>query len=207
MFFRTHLNHHRLTCKLLRLALQQYVWQQALGYNIHPRIPQLPETAKIADVAAGTGLWLIEVGRQLPPTVSLNAFDITLRQAPPKPWLPENMDLHNWNIFDEPPSQFQGIFDLVHVRLVTVVIKEHDPTTVMRNLGKLLSKCQVWQMVLNIAKHRIQRPVAGFNGMRSMSLAVSLKGLIQIFLRQLWTHGVTSWLHQNTTRNQWRACK
>ena len=94
----------------------------------------------MADVAAGTGLWLVEVGRSLGPESSLAAFDINLHQAPPKPWLPPNMNLYKWNIFEEPPLGLQGIFDLVHVRLISVVIKDNDPKDVMRNLAKLLSE-------------------------------------------------------------------
>lgn len=50
------------------------------------------------------------------------------------------MDLHEWNIFEEPPFEFQGLFDLVHVRLITVVIKDSDPKGVTQNLAKLLSE-------------------------------------------------------------------
>lgn len=46
--------------------------------------------------------------------------------------------MHNWNLFNEPPAEFIGYFDVVHVRLVTVVVKNNDPRPVLANLTKLL---------------------------------------------------------------------
>ena len=45
-----------------------------------------------------------------------------------------------WNAFDEPPPEFVCAFDIVHVRLVTVVIRENDPRPLLSNLYKLLSE-------------------------------------------------------------------
>ncbi|KAF2166604.1 hypothetical protein M409DRAFT_23238 [Zasmidium cellare ATCC 36951] len=122
----------------VRLALQQYIWREALGFNIHPSIPPLEPTASIADIACGTTLWLVEVGRQLGPPSDLHAFDVNLQQAPPKEWLPENLTLHKWNFFEDVPKEFKGKFDLVHVRLITVAIKDNNPVPVIKNLFKLL---------------------------------------------------------------------
>nr|POE86596.1 hypothetical protein CFP56_46780 [Quercus suber] len=129
----------KLTCSS-SLALQQYIWQQALGFNIHPSIPALGSNASVADVACGTALWLVEVGRELGPSSDLHAFDINLNQAPPEQWLPRNLQLHSWNLFDDVPLEFVGNFDLVHVRLITVVIKDNDPVKVMQNFHRLLSQ-------------------------------------------------------------------
>lgn len=72
-------------------------------------------------------------------TVDLHGFDISLDQVGPKPWLPANMHMHTWNIFEEPPPEFVEYFDVVHVRLITVVVKNNDPRPVLANLTKLLS--------------------------------------------------------------------
>ncbi|KAK4500334.1 hypothetical protein PRZ48_008523 [Zasmidium cellare] len=121
------------------LALQQYIWREALSFNIHPSVPTLSPTASVADVAGGTALWLVEVGRELGPSSDLHAFDVNLQQAPPKQWLPDNLALHEWNFFEDVPEEFVGKFDLVHVRLITVAIKANDPVPVIKNLCKLLS--------------------------------------------------------------------
>nr|POF13360.1 n-methyltransferase tcpn [Quercus suber] len=95
-------------------------------------------TASVADVACGTALWLVEVGRQIGPSSDLHGFDINLNQAPPAQWLPKNLKLHSWNLFEDVPQEFVGAFDIVHVRLITVLIKDNDPRKVMQNLYKLL---------------------------------------------------------------------
>ncbi|KAI0007837.1 hypothetical protein F4779DRAFT_628892 [Xylariaceae sp. FL0662B] len=67
-----------------------------------------------------------------------HGFDISLDQVGPKPWLPPNIHMHTWNIFEEPPLKFVGYFDIVHVRLITVVVKNNSPLPVLANLTKLL---------------------------------------------------------------------
>lgn len=47
--------------------------------------------------------------------------------------------MHVWNIFEEVPDEFIGYFDVVHVRLITVVVKNNDPRPILANLKKLLS--------------------------------------------------------------------
>lgn len=78
--------------------------------------------------------------------MELHGFDISLDQVGPKPWVPANIKFHTWNIFDEPPSQFVEYFDVVHVRLITVVVKENDPRPILSSLAKLLSKSRLFSM-------------------------------------------------------------
>ncbi|GAM87321.1 hypothetical protein ANO11243_053440 [Dothideomycetidae sp. 11243] len=94
---------------------------------------------KVADVATGNGIWLHDFARDKPASIELHGFDISLDQVGPSPWLPANIRMHIWNIFEEPPAQFVGYFDIVHVRLITVVIKQNDPRPALKNLWKLLS--------------------------------------------------------------------
>lgn len=84
----------------------------------------------------------MDLARELQPGVAaqFDGFDVSLDQCPPREWLPENLKIHTWNIFDEPPVEFVGVFDIVHVRLVTVVVRGNDPRPVLKSLRKLLSK-------------------------------------------------------------------
>jgi hypothetical protein len=121
-----------------RLNLQFYLWKQALGFNIHPSIvPSLNPTSVIADVATGTASWLIDVSRSFP-DVRLDGFDLTLDQTPHEKWLPKNITLRNWNIFEDPPTECIEKYNFVHVRLLVVVIEEATTGLVLRNLLKLL---------------------------------------------------------------------
>jgi hypothetical protein len=85
-------------------------------------------------------IWLLDVAREVSEAARLDGFDISLDQCPPSPWLPANMHVHTWNIFEEPSEEFREVFDVVHIRLITVAIKDNDPRPVLANLRKLLSK-------------------------------------------------------------------
>ena len=123
----------------IRLNCQHYIWLQELGYNLHPSIPvsSLGENPRIADVATGTGVWLLEIARSHP-TATCDGFDISLEQAPPAVWLPNNVTFSAWNMFNPPPAHLVGTYDIVHIRLVTLVIENKDPVSTIRNLAALL---------------------------------------------------------------------
>jgi hypothetical protein len=76
----------------------------------------------------------------MPASVEFHGFDISLDQVVAKPWLPANIHMHTWDLFEQPPPEFVGYFDVVHVRLITVVIKHNDPRPVLANLTRILSR-------------------------------------------------------------------
>lgn len=122
-----------------RLNCQFYLWKETLEFNLHPSIPVPGPEEKlcIAEVATGTGIWLVDVARSFP-TAQLDGFDISLAQCPPKQWLPENINFRAWNMFEDVPEDLRGKYDIVHIRLVSVVIQGDDPLPVIRNLLKML---------------------------------------------------------------------
>ena len=119
-----------------RLNLQFYLWKDTLKFNIHPSV-QVQENSTIADVGTGTAIWLIDMARELP-NAQLHGFDIDLTQAPHPQWLPRNISLRSWNIFEDVPSDLIGKYDLVHVRLLVLVIPDGKPQSVLQNLFKML---------------------------------------------------------------------
>ena len=108
------------------------------------------------------------MARSLPPTVRLDGFDVSLDQCPPASWLPHNVKLHTWDIFTDPPQKFIGAFDVVHVRLITLVIKDNDPRQVISSLSKLLSRpsCPSYLDEYYMADFRNKNLVGTFNGMK-----------------------------------------
>ncbi|KAJ5094156.1 hypothetical protein N7456_010017 [Penicillium angulare] len=121
-----------------RLTAQHYLWKELLGFLVHPDIDTRAADLRVADVATGNGIWLQDFARGKPPSTELHGFDISLDQVGPKPWLPANIHMHTWNIFENVPDEFVGFFDIVHVRLITVVVKNNDPRPILANLRKLL---------------------------------------------------------------------
>ena len=121
-----------------RLNYQSYLWRDVLGFYLHPSIPPLNDGTRIADIATGTGAWMIGLARETSVQIRMDGMDITLAQAPPTQWLPPNITLTTWNIFDEVPNDLVGQFDVVHVRLLLVVVQNENAASVVRNLWKLL---------------------------------------------------------------------
>ena len=68
--------------------------------------------------------------------------DVQLQQVPTPAWLPANIRIRQWNMFDPPPVDMVGRFDLVHARLISICIKDGDPTPLIENFKRLLSKCK-----------------------------------------------------------------
>ncbi|KAL6721257.1 hypothetical protein ACLMJK_000359 [Lecanora helva] len=128
-----------------RLNYEHYLWHSTLNYNLHPTITshlQLqssshPSPLKIADIACGTGLWLTQVAHQYP-HAECHGYDISLSQTPPAQWLPENIRLREWDLYAEPEGDMLGVYDVVHVRLLFVVVRDGDPRPVIRSLKRLL---------------------------------------------------------------------
>ena len=64
-------------------------------------------------------------------------LDISTAQAPPKQWLPSNVDFTTWSIFEEPPAALRGKFDVVHIRLLCLVTVD-GPPSMIANIAMLL---------------------------------------------------------------------
>lgn len=132
------LNRDRSHAAAGRLNLQFYLWKDALGYNIHPHIAStLSANAAIADVAAGSGIWLIDVSRQYP-HAQLQGLDFNIDQAPHPKLLPGNVSMSYIDLRDEVPAELVGKFDYIHTRLLVLVVENQDPKPILRNLLKLL---------------------------------------------------------------------
>lgn len=120
-----------------RLNLQFYLWKESLKFNLHPSIPIPSEDVKIADVATGTAIWLLDLAKELP-GAHLDGLDIDITQAPAQPWLPPNVTLKQWNIFEQVPDDLLEKYDVVHLRLLILVVENSDPVPIIRNVSKML---------------------------------------------------------------------
>lgn len=120
-----------------RLNLQFYLWKEALKFNIHPSIPIASDGARIADIATGTSSWLLDLSKELT-TADLEGFDINIAQGPFNELLPGNVKLMRWNIFDEVPESLIGRYDIIHLRLLILVVQDSDPSSILRKVFKML---------------------------------------------------------------------
>lgn len=75
----------------------------------------------------------------LPAGATIEASDISLANAPPQGFWPENVTFREMDIFSEElPEDVVGVFDVVHIRLFLCVISSGDPIPLLKNLMKLL---------------------------------------------------------------------
>lgn len=85
-------------------------------------------------------IWMIDVARDLPGSVQFDGSDIDISQCPPQGFLPSNIKTFEWDLFGEVPEELVGKYDLVHLALIGVVIKDDNAVPVIKNLCKLLSE-------------------------------------------------------------------
>jgi hypothetical protein len=123
-----------------RLNLQHYQHRQCLGYLLHPSIPVQPGL-KIADVATGTGIWLLELAGEVPEHCVLEGWDISDAQFPHESCLPSNVKFGVFDATRDVPEELIAKYDIVHVGLLALVLKNGDPAVWIHNLMKMLSKC------------------------------------------------------------------
>ncbi|KAF7871876.1 hypothetical protein EAF04_003983 [Stromatinia cepivora] len=123
-----------------RLYVLHWLWQRLAGHLLHSSIP-IAENMKIADIACGTGIWLIDLAKELKESntyVQLDGFDISAAQYPPSALLPSNVKLDILDIFESIPEKLRGQYDVIHISLLCLVIRDGDPRSVLDNLLTLL---------------------------------------------------------------------
>ncbi|KAI9733443.1 MAG: hypothetical protein M1818_007191 [Claussenomyces sp. TS43310] len=113
------------------------------GHLLHPMIP-LDKVSSVADIATGTATWLIDLKKSLAAVPRTGAapcyfhgFDISAAQYPADPG-DIVLTLHDAR---EPfPSEFHGRFDVVHVRLLVLAVKETEIKQTLANVVELLNR-------------------------------------------------------------------
>ncbi|TLS29241.1 hypothetical protein PpBr36_01992 [Pyricularia pennisetigena] len=121
-----------------RLDEQHETTTKILGFLIHPNIPVTSPTLKIADVGAGTGVWLLDVARSLAPTCQLTAYDKTPSAFPPPSSRPPNVSFKVQDMYAPFPASELGTYDLVAVRFVSSASTRADWARAVDNLTTLL---------------------------------------------------------------------
>ncbi|KAK3364347.1 S-adenosyl-L-methionine-dependent methyltransferase [Lasiosphaeria hispida] len=143
-----------------RLDEQHIFTTKILGFLLHPNIPIPSPHAKIADIGTGTGIWLLDVAKSLPPTCQLTGFDVTPSAFPPSHKWPPNVsfqlhDMHRPFL----PSEL-GTYDVVAVRFVSDATPRADWAHTIKNLMTLL-KPGGWLQWIDSCNFSLYNYVAG----------------------------------------------
>ncbi|KAI1410802.1 UMTA methyltransferase family protein [Hypoxylon sp. FL1857] len=105
-----------------RINLMHHFWTKLFGYLIHPKIPTENSSLRVADVGAGTGIWLHDVGDKLGKSSQLVALDVSFDAAPPPETLPSNMTFRHLSVRDDVPDDLLNVFDIVNLRFFSFVL-------------------------------------------------------------------------------------
>ncbi|KAL4730896.1 hypothetical protein ACLX1H_002938 [Fusarium chlamydosporum] len=122
----------------IRLDAQHLLWRLHTGYSLHPAIPR-SSTMRVAEIGAGTGVWLFDLAQELPDTVCLHGYDISATQFPPKELWPPNVELSLMDSLNDPPSSLLEKYDVVHLRMWASNLRTQDVKTLICNVAKLLT--------------------------------------------------------------------
>lgn len=117
----------RQSVEIERLNTQHRLLVRATGYHLHPSIERkLPSEPKIAEVATGTGIFLTELSRQLPPESSFHGYDISADSFTPTNDLPKNVHLSVLDAKQPPPPDLHGKYDVVLIRFINIALRTPD---------------------------------------------------------------------------------
>lgn len=143
-----------------RLDEQHGITTKSFGFLIHPNIPPASPTAKIADIGSGTGIWLLDVAKSLPPTCQLTGYDISSSAFPPPQTCPPNVSFKIQDMLLPFPSSEIGTYDVVAVRFVSSATTRAEWTRAIENLMTLL-KPGGWLQWIDSCNFSLYCSVAG----------------------------------------------
>ncbi|MCJ1312095.1 hypothetical protein MMC25_005769 [Agyrium rufum] len=114
------------------------------GQLAHSTVP-LKHLNAIADIAAGTGIWLRQLASKVEPTPdkagkhpAFVGFDISSEQYPPQEEWEKGLNLVVHDMTKPFPTEYHDTFDLVNVRFVSYVLQAADMVTVVENIVQII---------------------------------------------------------------------
>ena len=143
-----------------RLDEQHILTTKIFGFLIHPNIPLISPSIKIADVGTGTGIWLLDVAKSLPPTCQFTGFDVSSSTFPPPHSLPPNVTFKNQDMLLPFPASEIGTFDVVAVRFLSIATTRAEWALAIENLLTLL-KPGGWLQWIDSCNFTLYNSVAG----------------------------------------------
>lgn len=85
-------------------------------------------------------IWAVELAAQLPPSARVVAYDITDAHFPTPEYWASNVKFDHLDSLGDVPESLVGQFDVVHLRMWAFIIRDNDPSPLIRNVTKMLSR-------------------------------------------------------------------
>ncbi|KAH8811020.1 hypothetical protein F5884DRAFT_830933 [Xylogone sp. PMI_703] len=139
--------HKRDEVERKRLDAQHLFLQRVLDNELIPKKIPTQGIKAVADVACGTGNWILDVrdwlARIKPQDCNkaryFHGFDITDKLFPSPESLGKDIAFSTHDMTKAFPSEFHGKFDIVHVRLLVFAVTIHQIPDILKNLVELLA--------------------------------------------------------------------
>lgn len=87
-------------------------------------------------------IWLTDLSSQLSPTTRLDGLDVSFQAVPPVEWLPSNVGLRYFNIKEPVPEDLVGKYDVVHIRHLSLVLRDDEISNAVGNVAQMLSRAR-----------------------------------------------------------------
>ncbi|KAL6721692.1 hypothetical protein ACLMJK_000796 [Lecanora helva] len=172
------LGRHAIEAK--RLDEQFRIITEALGWLLHPLVANnLGEAPRIADFATGTGLFLLLLS-ELYPGARLDSYDISSAMF----LSDKNVQLSVAKAKDPLPANLHGVYDVIHIRFLSVAMEPDDWKLVLRNMVPLLKPGGVIQWTepdFSTVQYLGGEPDSTTSTMTKLSLMFRSGGLQQRF--------------------------
>lgn len=126
-----------------RLDYSHRMWKACVhDHLLHPMIMRQEPILRIADVATGTGVWLLDFAKSHGTATKagkrrLIGFDISNEQFP-KPSSVDDLEFVVHDARSPFPERWHGFFDVVHIRLLTFGIKAEEVDSLVRNIAEIV---------------------------------------------------------------------
>ena len=135
--------------RLLHPSTKRFAWQ-TLGLELGDTRP-FTSTKKQELTIPLASIWMVDV-KQKYPDLQIDGFDVSISQCPPVEFLPEGCSVHELDMLKAVPEKFEGIYDVVNLRLMMAAIKDDNPVPLLKNLITMLSMFQTIDCSAQIRK-------------------------------------------------------
>ena len=95
---------------------------------------------RIQHLNSSLRIWAIDLAKQLPSAACIDCIDISLDQCPPEKWLPKNVNLVAHDVYEPFPIEYYEKYDVVHIQMFLLALKDGNTSRLIRNLLRLLSE-------------------------------------------------------------------
>lgn len=85
-------------------------------------------------------IWAVELAAQLSPSARVVAYDITDAHFPTPEYWASNVEFDHLDSLSVVPESLIGQFDVVHLRMWAFIIRDNDPSPLIQNVAKMLSR-------------------------------------------------------------------